>query len=170
MDSSLPGCSVHGDSPGKNTGVGCHALLQGIFPAQESNPGSPALQADSLPIKLWGRPAHPIGCFKWKGNPVISCPLALGRLCFSGLSLWSPSSYSDLCTSSSFSKGCTHTSVFFTIKINFAEAFVRSKRIFLLHMWFFSTFHYLFFSLLKSISWAATDKTRARMLINPLST
>ena len=27
MDCSLPGFSVHGDSPGKNTGVGCHALL-----------------------------------------------------------------------------------------------------------------------------------------------
>ena len=27
MDCSLPGSSVHGDSPGKNTGVGCHALL-----------------------------------------------------------------------------------------------------------------------------------------------
>ena len=27
----MPGSSVHGDSPGKNTGVGCHALLQGIF-------------------------------------------------------------------------------------------------------------------------------------------
>ena len=26
------GSSVHGDSPGKNTGVGSHALLQGIFP------------------------------------------------------------------------------------------------------------------------------------------
>ena len=26
------------DSPGKNTGVGFHALLQGIFPTQESNP------------------------------------------------------------------------------------------------------------------------------------
>ena len=26
---SLPGSSVHGDSPGKNTGVGCHALLWG---------------------------------------------------------------------------------------------------------------------------------------------
>ena len=26
------------NSPGKNTGVGCHALLQGIFPTQESNP------------------------------------------------------------------------------------------------------------------------------------
>ena len=29
------------NSPGKNTGVGCHALLQGIFPTQGSNPGFP---------------------------------------------------------------------------------------------------------------------------------
>ena len=36
MDSSPPGSSVYGDSPGKNIGVGCHALLQGIFPAQIS--------------------------------------------------------------------------------------------------------------------------------------
>ena len=36
---NLPGSSVHEDSPGKNTGVGCHALLQGIFPTQGSNPG-----------------------------------------------------------------------------------------------------------------------------------
>ena len=41
MDCSLLGSSVHGDSPGKNTGVGCHALLQGIFPTQEANPGLP---------------------------------------------------------------------------------------------------------------------------------
>ena len=27
-----------GDSPGRNTGVGCHVLLQGIFLTQESNP------------------------------------------------------------------------------------------------------------------------------------
>ena len=40
MDCSLPGSSVHGDSPGKNTGVGCHALLQGIFPIQGSIPVS----------------------------------------------------------------------------------------------------------------------------------
>ena len=39
MNYSLPGCSVYGDSPGKNTGVGCHVLLQGIFPTQGSNPG-----------------------------------------------------------------------------------------------------------------------------------
>ena len=38
MDCSLPGYSVHGDSPSKNTGVGCHFLLQGIFPAQGLNP------------------------------------------------------------------------------------------------------------------------------------
>ena len=46
--SSLPRCDPHGppedrflcpwDSPGDNTGVGCHALLQGIFQTQESNP------------------------------------------------------------------------------------------------------------------------------------
>ena len=29
------------DSSGQNTGVGCHALLQGIFPTQGSNPGLP---------------------------------------------------------------------------------------------------------------------------------
>ena len=39
VDCSPPGSSVHGDSPGKNTGVGCHAVLQGIFPTQGSNPG-----------------------------------------------------------------------------------------------------------------------------------
>ena len=26
------------DSSGKNTGVGCHAILQGLFPTQELNP------------------------------------------------------------------------------------------------------------------------------------
>ena len=29
------------DSPGRNTGVGCHFLLQGIFPTQGLNPGLP---------------------------------------------------------------------------------------------------------------------------------
>ena len=41
MDYSPPGSSVHGDSPGKNTGVGCHSLFQGIFPTQGPNPGFP---------------------------------------------------------------------------------------------------------------------------------
>ena len=34
MDCSPPGSSVLGDSPGKNTRMGCHFLLQGIFPTQ----------------------------------------------------------------------------------------------------------------------------------------
>ena len=36
VDCSSPDYSIHGDSPGKNTRVGCHALLQGIFPTQGS--------------------------------------------------------------------------------------------------------------------------------------
>ena len=46
VDYSPPGSSVHMDSPGWNTGMGCHALLQGIFPTLGSNPClfmSPAL-------------------------------------------------------------------------------------------------------------------------------
>ena len=39
MDCTPPGSSVHGNSPGKNTGVGCHFLLQGIFPTQGLNLG-----------------------------------------------------------------------------------------------------------------------------------
>ena len=38
------------DSLGKNTGVGCHSLLQGIFP--RIKPGSSALQADFLLSEL----------------------------------------------------------------------------------------------------------------------
>ena len=37
MGCSPPGSSVHGDSPGKNTGMGCHFLLQGVFLTQGSN-------------------------------------------------------------------------------------------------------------------------------------
>ena len=35
VDCSLPGSSVHGDSPGKKTGVGSHAFVQGIFPPRD---------------------------------------------------------------------------------------------------------------------------------------
>ena len=63
MDCSPPGSSIHGifqarvlewgaiafsvwlygpwNSPGQKTGVGCHSLLQGIFPTQGPNPGFP---------------------------------------------------------------------------------------------------------------------------------
>ena len=49
-------CTLGLDFPGKNTGVGCHALLQGIFPTQASEPRSPASQVDSLPSEPPGKP------------------------------------------------------------------------------------------------------------------
>ena len=39
------------NSPGKNTGVGCHSLLQGIFLTPGIEPTYPPLEADSLPSK-----------------------------------------------------------------------------------------------------------------------
>ena len=56
MDCSPPGSSVHGDSPGKNTVVGCHALLQGNLPSPRIEPRAPTLQADSLLCEPPGKP------------------------------------------------------------------------------------------------------------------
>ena len=39
MDCSLPGSSIPGDSQSKDTEVGCHVLLQGIFSTPGLNPG-----------------------------------------------------------------------------------------------------------------------------------
>ena len=47
------------DSPGQNTGVGCYALFQGIFPTQGSNPCLLCLlnwQVGSLPLAPPGKP------------------------------------------------------------------------------------------------------------------
>ena len=51
MDYSLPASSVRWDSPGKNTGVSCHALFQEIFLTQargslECNPEIPAFPGE----------------------------------------------------------------------------------------------------------------------------
>ena len=59
MDYSLPGSSVHRDFSDKNTGVGCHALLQGIFLTQGSNQRLLSLlhwQVGSLPLVPPGKP------------------------------------------------------------------------------------------------------------------
>ena len=57
MDCSPPG-SVHWDSPGKNSRVGFHYLLQGIFPTQEPNPG--LLHCRQVPSQL-----------SYKGSPLL---------------------------------------------------------------------------------------------------
>ena len=41
IDCRLAGSFFHGDSPSKNTGMGCHDLLQGMLPTQRLNPGLP---------------------------------------------------------------------------------------------------------------------------------
>ena len=53
---SPPGSSVQGHSPGTNIGVGCHALLQGIFPTQESNPGLPSCRQILYRLSHQGSP------------------------------------------------------------------------------------------------------------------
>ena len=48
---SLPGFSVHEDSPGKNTRVGCQCPPPGDLSNPGIEPMSPPLQADSLPTE-----------------------------------------------------------------------------------------------------------------------
>ena len=44
------------NSPGQNTGVGSHSLLQGIFPTQGSNPGLPYCRQILYPLNHKGSP------------------------------------------------------------------------------------------------------------------
>ena len=64
MDCSPPGSSVHGDSPCKKTGVGCHALLQGVFPTQGLNPGLLHCRQILYHLSHEGSPNHIILLFK----------------------------------------------------------------------------------------------------------
>ena len=65
MDCSLPGSSVHEDSPGKNPGVGFHVLLQGNLPNPEIEPRSPSLQMDPLMAESSGMPREMIRSKEW---------------------------------------------------------------------------------------------------------
>ena len=58
MDYSPPGSSVHEDSPGKNAGVSSLSLLQGDRPDLGIEPWSPALQVNSSPDELPGKPPN----------------------------------------------------------------------------------------------------------------
>ena len=71
------------DSSAENTGVGCHFLLQGIFPTQGSNPCLWCLlhwQTNSLPLSHLGSPIHhdQVGvisvmqnCFNFKKSVIV---------------------------------------------------------------------------------------------------
>ena len=64
IDSNSPGYSVHRDSPGQNTGVGCQALLHEIFLIQGLNPG--------LPHCRWV-----LYCLRHHGSPIITILIRL---------------------------------------------------------------------------------------------
>ena len=78
------------DSPGKNTGVGCHFLLQGIFPNKELNPCLLCLlhwQADSLPLSHLGSLPIWLACYILKNHLIqrkakFLCSLNYLKFCF----------------------------------------------------------------------------------------
>ena len=60
VDCNLTGCSIHGIFLGRNTGAGCHFLIQEIFPIQGSNLHLIHWQVDSLPLSHLGSWLEPI--------------------------------------------------------------------------------------------------------------
>ena len=71
MDCSPPDSSVHGIFPGKNTGMGCHFLLRGIFPSPGIEPASNTLAGGFLTTAPPGKPAHSDflpECTVWNGT------------------------------------------------------------------------------------------------------
>ena len=83
MGCSPPGSSVYGDSTGENTGVGCHALLQGIFLTQGSNSLVLRLlhwQAGSLPLASPGKPSPRSPGYQPEGRLMRFPSLSFSRL------------------------------------------------------------------------------------------
>ena len=78
---SLPDSSVHGDSLGKNIGVGYHGLLQGIFQTQGLNPALPHCRWILYHLSYWGSPrilewvAYPFsgGTFRPRNQMGVYC-------------------------------------------------------------------------------------------------
>ena len=71
IDCSLPGSSVHGDSLGKNTGVSCHFLLQGLFPTQESNLGLLHCRQILYRLSYEGSPSHMLDLWNLRGVRIL---------------------------------------------------------------------------------------------------
>ena len=71
LDCSLPDFSVHGIFQAKNTGIGCHFLLQGIFPTQGSNPSLLCLlncRQILLALSHWENPLYFLVDHKSRNN------------------------------------------------------------------------------------------------------
>ena len=99
MDCSPPGSSVHGFSPARTTGGGCHFLLQGIFlPSPGIEPAPPTLAGRFFTPEPPGKPSY-LATARLKqtfcGDPP-RLPLQLSPVFLKSLSLgqfispWSP--------------------------------------------------------------------------------
>ena len=86
--------SVHGDSPDKNTGVGCHALPPGVLPNSGIEPRSPTCALDSLQFELPEKPMttgvgllsifHRIFLTKESNQGLLHCRRILHQLSYQG--------------------------------------------------------------------------------------
>ena len=95
---NLPGSSVHGNSPGQNTGLGSHSLLQGIFPTQGSNPGLPYCRWILYNLSLQGSPLF--STLGWYSCFVFACMTSYLQWRFSypwGICSKTPSGCLKLC-------------------------------------------------------------------------
>ena len=82
------------DSPGKNTGVDCHSLLQGIFPTQGLNPHLLHWQGDSLLLCHVGSPREIISFFS-SLEPSAVLPLITWNTALSSLERFTINGNSD---------------------------------------------------------------------------
>ena len=81
-DYSLPGFSIHGIFQAKNTGVGWHFLLQGIFLTQRTNLRLLHWQEDSLPLSHQGSPAITTAAHKSRINDHTLLSLDADLVCW----------------------------------------------------------------------------------------
>ena len=62
------------DFPGKSTGMGCHCLLQRIFPTQGSNPGLPHCRQMLYHLSHQGSPAEGKVNLEWSKQTHLPLP------------------------------------------------------------------------------------------------
>ena len=79
MDCSPPGFSVHGGFSGKNIAMGCHALLQGIFPIQGLKTGLPHCRQFLYQLSYLGNPPFTVFLCKFLPHSLF-CLLFMGCL------------------------------------------------------------------------------------------
>ena len=88
MSYSPPGSTVHGDSPGEKTGMGCHAFLQAIFSTQGWNPGLLHCRQIFLPSEPPRKPSRPEKNLQFRvcnnDKPRANSHIAVGECFFRG--------------------------------------------------------------------------------------